>query len=338
MGKRWSAASGRARLSPTAKDVMKRIVVCLLLLFVADSGYGEIRKTSWTYSELYEMADLVVIGMAVRTRDTAEKAFIIPDGHVLEMVGRTADDRTMILDDAKRYPGMDTNTTKTVVTLMAGHRGWEVVGQSTYFLVPLVMKGDKNTHDFVLHHYRFAKTYPTDPKQPRLPTFREDPKFLAKVLPSYLLFLKKEADGRYVALNHATHPVVEPCVWRLEQASEEKEPHKTDSNTVSSKQKAEDASEQLNRSLAKRVAEEFMENLQPDAQNYEKSGTVLPYKDFGMSDYYRVEFKPTNPAIKDPATVRVDILAAHVGWMHSDINDPSYRPGDVIKKICRRIR
>ncbi len=104
---------------------------------------------------------------------------------------------------------------------------------------------------------------------------------------------------------------------------------------VSPKTTSEDSDDQLNRSLAKRMAEEFMEYWQPDAQNYEKSGTA-PFPRLGISKYYTVEFKPTNPAIKTPAAVLVDIEAAHVGWRHCDINDPSYKPGDILKKICTR--
>jgi len=193
---------------------MKRIVVCLLLLFVADSGFGEFIKASWTYAELYEMADMVVIGRAQKTKETAEKSWMILDGNVLELDGRAAPGERRYFDYR--------NGIKTSRLLSPDSRGWEVVGQSTEFLVSFVMKGDKHTHDFVLHHYRYAKiSVPIDAKPPLLLSFREDPKNLVKFLPDYLLFLKKEADGRYAPLKRELTPPT-PAVWRLDQASEEK--------------------------------------------------------------------------------------------------------------------
>jgi len=193
--------------------MMKRIVVGLVLLFAADLGFGEFIKESWSYAELYEMADLVVIGRAQQTKETAEKAFMGGSGHIFELDNRTADGKTRIFHD--RYG------VKISSLVGPDDTGWEVVGQSTEFLVASVMKGDKHTHDFILHHYRFAKSYPMGPKSPLLLSFREDPKNLVKFLPNYLLFLKKEADGRYAPLHSDLRPP-KPAVWRLEQASKEK--------------------------------------------------------------------------------------------------------------------
>src|SRR5450759_3362305 len=68
-----------------------------------------------------------------------------------------------------------------------------VVGINTKFETVLVLKGDKNVKEFVLHHYRLDK------RLERLaivdgPDFAE---FDAHERKAYLLFLIKEADGRY---------------------------------------------------------------------------------------------------------------------------------------------
>ena len=64
----------------------------------------------------------------------------------------------------------------------------------------LVMKGDKSAKKMTLHHYRL-----TDPKQlmfngPTLASF--DPKQVAQ----FLLFLHREADGRYSPVSGQTDP------------------------------------------------------------------------------------------------------------------------------------
>jgi hypothetical protein len=77
----------------------------------------------------------------------------------------------------------------------------QVVGVETKFAVELVLKGDKATKEFVLHHYR---------ETPAL--YMNGGPDLVAFTPggneSYLLFLKKEADGRYAPINGQTDPGV----------------------------------------------------------------------------------------------------------------------------------
>ena len=64
---------------------MKRIVASLLILTVALLAQARLMRT-WSYQELYDQADLVVIAKPISTQDTAEKATlpnISPDVHVV---------------------------------------------------------------------------------------------------------------------------------------------------------------------------------------------------------------------------------------------------------------
>jgi hypothetical protein len=78
-----------------------------------------------------------------------------------------------------------------------------VVGLSTEFEIRLVMKGEKNLGKLVLHHYRLQdppKQWPQD--GPDLVSF--DPTQHR----CYLLFLRREADGRYAPVAGQTDPAM----------------------------------------------------------------------------------------------------------------------------------
>ncbi len=116
---------------------------------------------TWSYQELYDQADLVVIAKPVSTQETAEKS--------------------------------------TLPNIAPAVR---VIGLSTEFDISLLMKGDKSVKKAVLHHYRLA-----DPKQlmmngPNLACF--DPKQPTR----FLLFLHREADGRYSPVSGQTDPTL----------------------------------------------------------------------------------------------------------------------------------
>ena len=139
---------------------MKTIIAVFLILSTALLAQARLMK-SWSYQELYDQSDLVVIAKPVSTQETTEKATlpnISPDVHV--------------------------------------------VGLSTEFDISLVMKGDKSAKKAALHHYRLA-----DPKQlmmngPSLAAF--DPKEHTR----FLLFLHREADGRYSPVSGQTDPTL----------------------------------------------------------------------------------------------------------------------------------
>ena len=142
---------------------MKKIVVCLLLLFAADSGFG--RKIPFgSYRDMYEQADLVVIAKPLATRDTSE-------------VGKV--------------PRLST---------------CDVVGLSTDFEALVVMKGNSALNTFVLHHYR--EEGGRAPNGPCFVSFTYDPTDPMHSGGRYLLFLKKEADGRYAPVAGQMDPAL----------------------------------------------------------------------------------------------------------------------------------
>ena len=138
---------------------MKRSIAVLLILATALLAQARTMK-SWSYQELYDQSDLVVIAKPVSTQDTTEKS---PLPNISSV---------------------------------------QVVGLSTEFDISLVMKGDKSAKKATLHHYRLA-----DPKQlmingPHLASFD------SKQHPRYLLFLHREADGRYSPVSGQTDPAL----------------------------------------------------------------------------------------------------------------------------------
>ncbi len=144
-----------------------RALACAIILTIPLAAFGRLVK-SWSYQEMFDQADLVVVAKPVSTKDTAEKA-VLPD----------------ITPDVP------------------------FVGIETKFDVQLVMKGGKDVRRFTLHHYRLEHPTTILGDGPALAAF--DPNDNHK----YLLFLKKEADGRYVPVAGQTDPAIF-CVIKLE--------------------------------------------------------------------------------------------------------------------------
>lgn len=120
-----------------------------------------------SYQELLDKSELVVIATPTATHDTKERIDL---------------------------PGI------TTVTAENKAMGFPVVGVETRFLVSAVFKGSKTLKEFVLHHYREADPQPITRNAPALVTF--DP---TKNI-SFLLFLVRERDGRYVPTAGQTDP------------------------------------------------------------------------------------------------------------------------------------
>ena len=116
---------------------------------------------SWSYQELYDQSDLVVIAKPISTQDTTEKATL---------------------------PNISPEV--------------PVVGLSTEFDVSLVMKGDKSAKKATLHHYRLAAPKQLMINGPSLASFD------LKQPMHYLLFLHREADGRYSPVSGQTDPAL----------------------------------------------------------------------------------------------------------------------------------
>jgi hypothetical protein len=147
---------------------MKKVTVAIALLTIPTLCFGRLTK-SWTYQELFDQADLVAIGAPVSTQDTKEKGGL---------------------------PGWETV---------------EVVGVATEFQSSVVMKGDKALKTFVLHHYRLKDPNRIQPNAPSLVSFKlgSGPKKSSpKNHQRYILFLKKESDGRYAPVSGQIDPAV----------------------------------------------------------------------------------------------------------------------------------
>lgn len=99
-------------------------------------------------------------------------------------------DKADLVVVAKPTSTKDTSETTILATA-------NVVGIETEFSVRAVLKGSQDVEKLVLHHYRFgANNHLFD--GPRL--------FDPSVFGSFLLFLKREPDGRYAPVNGQENP------------------------------------------------------------------------------------------------------------------------------------
>jgi hypothetical protein len=114
----------------------------------------------WTYEKLVAEADLVVIATPTETKDM-EKT-VLPN---IQQIGA----------DGERVP-------------------FPAVGVETTFEVLAVLKGDEKPKTFVLYHLRETKPENV-PNGPQLIA-----PFEPKKQQRYLLFLRQEADGRFVSV------------------------------------------------------------------------------------------------------------------------------------------
>jgi hypothetical protein len=99
-----------------------------------------------------------------------------------------------------------TNDTKEQIDL-PGFAGEHVIGVETTFTVSAVLKGDKTPKDLVLHHYRTidGQNIPHIPNGPSFVSF--EPVANPSIAPqTFILFLTREADGRYAPVVGQTDP------------------------------------------------------------------------------------------------------------------------------------
>lgn len=120
-----------------------------------------------SFQDMFEKADLVVVATVVKTKDTPERKKLID----IDLVNSTAPEQL-------QNP---------------------VVGVETEFLVRLTFKGPKEVGRFLLHHYRwdFDETVANGPNFIRIPIDRHG---------TFLMFLRKEADGRYAPITGQFDP------------------------------------------------------------------------------------------------------------------------------------
>lgn len=146
---------------------MKMAVTLISILFASFTMQARIMR-AWSYQELYDQSDVVVIARVTSTGDTTER----------------------------------TSLTNAAPEIRAVGPDLPLVGVSTKFAVNVVMKGDKNVAELTLHHYRMDKLPPmtivTD--GPNLVSF--DPRTHVHLL----LFLHRESDGRYSPVSGQADP------------------------------------------------------------------------------------------------------------------------------------
>ncbi len=121
----------------------------------------------WPYEKLAKEADLIVIATPAATKETKEKLDI-------PSVFRRGPDGI-----CRPVPGM---------------------GLETTFNVLAVLKGNKDLKSFVFFHLREAEPQTVSVNGPGLVSFD------ARQKKRFLLFLKRDADGRYSALTGQTDP------------------------------------------------------------------------------------------------------------------------------------
>jgi len=120
----------------------------------------------WSYGELTKEADLIVIATPVSVRDTTERT-TLPD---IELI--------------------DTNKVHHLIA---------AIGVETTFSILSVLKGDTSTNTLLLHYLRESEKKPSR-GNPGLVAFDPNEK------KRFLLFLKRESDGRYASVTGQTDP------------------------------------------------------------------------------------------------------------------------------------
>jgi hypothetical protein len=152
-------------------NVVRLVVIAAAMLFCATVNESQARLIEvLNYQQLLEKSDLVVIATPkTKTIDTKEQAFF------------------------ENVVQQDENGKQRKV---------KSIGVETVFAVSAVLKGDKTTKRFTLHHFREAQSGPSM-GGPVLVFF--DPSDMSK-LSSYLLFLVREPDGRFAPTGGQTDP------------------------------------------------------------------------------------------------------------------------------------
>ena len=145
---------------------MKTVLPVVFVLLLGFPALARIMR-DWSYQERTDGADLIVIATPVAVKDTTEKT-TIPGIQRVEKVNQVG-------------------------------RPVPAIGVESTFEVLSVLKGDKGVKTFVLYHLRLEKPE-LMMNGPGLVSF--EPKDKKR----YLLFLKREPDGRYSSLTGQTDP------------------------------------------------------------------------------------------------------------------------------------
>ena len=146
---------------------MVNLSLATFLVLLAATAFARLHE-HWPYDRLTKEADLILIATPVAVNDTAEMTML---------------------------PGIGSTDTNNVRRLIPA------IGVETGFAILSVLKGDTGTNKFViLHHLRRTERPGPEINGPGLVTFDPDEK------KRFLLFLKRESDGRYAPLSGQTDP------------------------------------------------------------------------------------------------------------------------------------
>ncbi len=153
---------------------MKTTLTILLVVLLGTASYARF-VDSWPYDRLTKEADLIVIATPTAVRDTTE--------------------RTTFPDLVR----VDTNNIRSPVS---------AIGVETTFETLSVLKGNTNTTTFVFHHLRLAGLKsPIGHSQVYAINGPVNVAFDPNEKTRYLLFLKRESDGRYASVTGQTDPI-----------------------------------------------------------------------------------------------------------------------------------
>lgn len=138
--------------------LLRHLIPVACFLLVSASIVTARTTRTWSYQQLLDKSDLVVIATPTATSDTKEQM------------------------NLPEYLAM------------------RAIGVETQFRVSTVLKGDKALKELVLHHYRAPKPNEIYTNGPNLVSFDPSKKR------SFLVFLVREADGRYAPTSGQTDP------------------------------------------------------------------------------------------------------------------------------------
>jgi hypothetical protein len=139
----------------------KRMAITAILAMSFASALIARTQETWSFQEMFDKSDLVVIGRFAASKDTGERT---------------------------NLPGYGT--------------GLIVVGVVSDFESCIVLKGQKDTTKFQLHHYRYEK--PAD--EFATSNMPELIKLQSGVHGTFLMFLIKQPDGKYAPVTGQTDP------------------------------------------------------------------------------------------------------------------------------------
>jgi hypothetical protein len=168
------------------RPLIKLFLGMLLTFTLIDSLAARFIVGGRTFQEMFDKADLVVIGTARKTKDTIERKKLID----------------IDVDASHAMPSDELQD--------------EVIGVETEFATRVILKGPKDVKKFLLHHYRLSVE--KDRWGYGAPNLIEIP---GERHGTFLMFLSREKDGRYAPVTGQFDPAV-LSVFEIKEATPDK--------------------------------------------------------------------------------------------------------------------